>query len=292
MLFGLGFAVAALAAALGAVIASALGQRSWTLAVQGLRSRLEAARTDDEPRGPEPPARYAERELAGLPAPVQRYFRAVLQDGQPIVTAATIDCTGRFNLSTTGARWKPFTSHQRVTTRRPGFVWDARIALAPGLCVRVVDSCIRGQGLLRAALQGLFTVAAQRGDGEIARGELMRWFAESPWYPTALLPSQGVRWAAVDDHSAQATVVDGPLSLTLLFRFDGAGLIGSFRAEARGALVGGQMVMTPWEGVWSNYRPSMGMQVPYTGEVAWVRPAGRRSYFVGTVTAIACQLAP
>ena len=38
--------------------------------------------------------------------------------------------------------------------------------------------------------------------GEVAQGELMRFFAEAAWYPTALLPSQGVRWQAVDDTSA------------------------------------------------------------------------------------------
>lgn len=82
---------------------------------------------------------------------------------------------------------------------------------------------------------GLFTVAQAQGQGsdELARGEFMRWFAEAPWYPTALLPSQGVRWQAVDDTSAQATLVDGPLTVTLLFRFNAEGLIASFRAEAR-----------------------------------------------------------
>ena len=40
--------------------------------------------------------------------------------------------------------------------------------------------------------------------GEVAQGELMRFFAEAAWYPTALLPSQGVRWQAVDDTSARA----------------------------------------------------------------------------------------
>lgn len=34
--------------------------------------------------------RYHETELAGLPVPVQRYLRAVLTDGQPIITAVTL----------------------------------------------------------------------------------------------------------------------------------------------------------------------------------------------------------
>jgi len=38
----------------------------------------------------------------------QRYFRAVLRDGQRIVTAVTVKQTGSFNLDPAGERWKPF----------------------------------------------------------------------------------------------------------------------------------------------------------------------------------------
>jgi hypothetical protein len=288
-LLGLGLIVCVLA--LAAIGLSALGARRWAAATQALQRSLEAGRIDGPRNGATPPTRYDVRELEGLPAPVQRYFRAVLTDGQPLITAVTLDMAGSFNLSATGAQWKPFTSRQRVITRRPGFLWDARIVIAPGLYVRVLDSYIAGQGLLHATVQGLFTVAEMRGEGEIARGEWMRWFAEVAWYPTALLPSQGVRWDAVDDHSAHATVVDGPLSLSLLFRFNDAGLIGSFRADARGAMVGDTMVMAPWEGIWSNYQMRGGVTVPCTGEVAWMRPEGRKPYFVGTVSALSFEFA-
>ena len=265
------------------------GDHRWSGGVKDMQARLEAGRLDGRPGKHSLPTRYDARELEGLPAPVQRYFRAVLKDGQPIITAVTIDMAGRFNMSPTGEQWKPFTSRQRVITQRPGFLWDASIAMLPGLNVRVVDSYITGQGLLRAAVQGLSTMAEQLGDGDIARGEFMRWFAEVLWYPTALLPSQGVRWEAVDDGSANATLADGPLGLTLLFRFNDAGLIGSFRAEARGGMVGDKLVMAPWEGRWSDYRKVDGVLVPFIGEVAWMRPEGRKPYFVGTVTTLAFE---
>jgi hypothetical protein len=248
--------------------------------------------TRDETCRPPPAARFDARELEGLPEPVQRYFGAVLQAGQPMIAAATIELAGTFNLSATGERWKPFTSWQRVVTRRPGFLWNGRIAMAPGMPVRVVDGYIAGQGLLHAAVLGLVTVARQEGRGEMARGELMRFFAEMAWYPTALLPSQGVQWQPADATSAYASLVDGPLGLTLLFRFDDAGLIASVRAEARGALVGRQMHMLPWEGCWSNYQTHGTMRVPLTGEAAWCGPEGRRPYFRGTVTSLAYEFVP
>ena len=280
------------ALAIATVGLTAYGERVWAGEVYALQAGLEAGRLDGMPGQTSPPTRYNAHELEGLPAPVQRYFRAVLRDGQPIITAVTIDISGTFNMSPTGEQWKPFTSRQRVVTRRPGFLWNAKIAMLPGVTVRVVDSYITGKGLLRAKVQGFFTMADQRGGGDIARGEFMRWFAEVPWYPTALLPSQGVRWEAVDDHSANATMVDDPLGLTLLFRFNDAGLIASIRAEARGGMLGDKMVMAPWEGIWSNYQTHDGVQVPFTGEVAWMRPEGRKPYFVGTVTALTFETSP
>ena len=280
-----GFALAFLALGL-----SAVGQRRWTKTTTALAMRLDAGRLVNGVNAP--PTRYHASELDGLPAPVQRFFRAALTDGQPIIAAVRIDIAGTFNMSPVGAQWKPFSSHQRVVTRRPGFLWDAKIALFPGITVRVVDSYIVGKGLLHAAIQGLFTMADIQGEGEIARGEFMRWFAEVAWYPTALLPSQGVRWEAVDEHCANASFRDGPLTLTLLFRFNEAGLIGSFRADARGGMVGGKMLMAPWEGIWSDYRAHGGMQVPFKGEVAWMRPEGRKPYFIGTVTALAFEFSP
>jgi len=277
--------------AIAAVGVFVYGSKRWTESMRMLTGRLEAGRINEKVRPPSP-ARFDARELEGLPAPVQRYFRAVLKEGQPIIAAVTVELAGTFNLSATEERWKPFTSRQRIVARRPGFLWDAQVSMLPGVVVRVVDSYIAGEGLLRAAILGMFTVADVSGGGEIARGEFMRFFAEAAWYPTALLPSQGVRWEAVDDRSANATIVDGPLTLTLLFRFNDADLIDSFRAEARGAGVGKEMVMVPWEGNWSNYQTRDGMTVPFTGEVAWMRPEGRKSYFLGAITSLTYEYSP
>jgi hypothetical protein len=272
-----------------------LGANRWAELIRMHTSQLESGRVDA--RSPAQgrlasAARFDTRELEGLPAPVQRYFRAVLTDGQPIIAAATLEMAGTINMSATAEQWKPFTSQQRVVTRRPGFLWDAQVHMFPGVPARVLDSYVAGQGRLIAKLLGLFTVAEAHGGGELARGEFMRWFAEAPWYPTALLPSQGVRWQAVDDASANATIVDGQLTLTLLFRFDEAGLIASVRAEARGAGVGKDMVMLPWDCSFSNYQPRDGMLIPMTGEAAWMRPQGRKAYFVGNVKTLTYEFSP
>lgn len=261
------------------------GEFRWKSGTRELRDRLEAARLPIEPKF------FHKVELNGVPAPVQRYFRAVLKDGQPIVAAVTVEHTGTFNMGEAADQWKPFTSTQRVITRRPGFDWDGRVAMMPGLPVRVHDAYAAGEGILHAAVLGLVSMVNLRGTGEVAQGELMRFFAEAAWYPTALLPSQGVLWDAVDDHSARATIKDGDLTLTLLFRFNKEGLIETVRAEARGRTIGGKVVPTPWEGRFWNYEARDGMQVPFDGEVAWLLPEGAKPYWRGRITKLSYEFA-
>ncbi len=133
---------------------------------------------------------------------------------------------------------------------------------------------------------GLVPVAEVHAGGEIARGEFMRYFAEMAWYPTALLPSQGVRWEAVDDRSANETLVDGSITLTLLFRFDAAGMIESVHSASRGAGMGEDMIMRPWDCGVSNYQLRDGMMAPTRGEAACLRPQGGKPYFIGKLTSL------
>ena len=227
-----------------------------------------------------------------MPAPVQRYFRAVLTDGQRIVTAVTLTQIGTFNLSATAEQWKPFTATQRFTTARPGFVWDANITMFPGVPVRVVDAFVAGEGLLRPTVLGLVSLGTLQGSGEIARGELLRYFAEAVWFPTALLPSQGVVWQAVDDASAKATMTDGPISVTMLFRFGRDDLVTSVFVESRAATVGKETVMMPWECRLTTYQSRDGMRVPMVGEALYLTPQGEKHYFKGTITTLAYEFAP
>lgn len=263
----------------------ALGAWRWKEATRVLVARLDAAAVSDGV------ARYNANEIAGLPAPVRRYFERALTDGQPIIRSVDLALEGMFNMSLDAPQWKPFTSTQHVVANRPGFVWNARIALFPGVPVHVHDAYVAGEGILRPALLGLVPMGEVQGAGDIASGELMRWLAESAWYPTALLPGQGVAWQAVDATSAQATLIDGPITLTMLFRFGDDGLVSGIRVEARGALVAGQTVMMPWVGAFSDYRRQNGMMIPFRGEVAWITPQGKRPYFRGTVTQVGYRFA-
>lgn len=273
-----------LVVALGVVLL--LGAQRWHTETQELRRRLEATRV------PLQPQTVMFRELLGLPAPVQRFLRAVLREGQPMVAAVRVRHRGTFNLGETTDQWKPFMSEQNIVTQRPGFDWAGRIVMLPGLPVRVHDAYIAGEGLLHASWLGLFSLVNIRGTDDMATGELIRFLAEAAWYPTVLLPSQGVHWEAVDTHSATATLTDGRRAVTLRFAFNASGLIETVRAEARGRMVGGTMVQTAWQGRFWHYDERHGMRIPLEGEVAWLLPAGAMPYWRGHIMEIAYEFTP
>jgi hypothetical protein len=263
-------------------IAAIYGSSRWQSETDGLRAKLIDGRRTIKPKI------YDQKEIEGLPDPVQRFFRTVLKDGQAIVAAVKLSQQGLFNMSETEDKWSPFTATQLAITQRPGFDWDARIQMAPGVNAFVHDTYLLGEGSLHASLLGLFTVAKMHGAPETNRGELLRFFAEAPWYPTALLPSQGVRWEAIDDTSAHATLTDGATTVSLVFQFNTEGAIATMRAEAR---YRDKLTVMPWGGRFWDYSVRNGMLIPLEGEVGWEYPEGTRLYFKGRITEINYEFA-
>jgi hypothetical protein len=226
---------------------------------------------------------FNENELEGLPAPVQRYFRAVLKPNSGIIKRVDLRHIGAFNMGETSAKWKPFSSDQNVVTHPPGFDWDGRIAIMPGMNVHVHDAYVAGEGILQAKLLGVLPFVNSRDRSETAKGELMRYLGEAVWYPTALLPSQGVHWKAIDDNNARATLIDGDTMVSLDFHFTDYGVIDTIHTDSRPRMLNGKLVNSAWDIRVSSYKTFQDIRVPTEGEVAWILPEGPYPYWRGRV---------
>jgi len=281
------FKIVAFCIALIIIVGGALayGALRWRNLTQSLVTQLDASSVSP------PVLTYSESELEGLPDPVKRYFRRVLREGQPIVTRARLTWEGEFLMREAENGWRPFTATQYYTTRRPGFLWDARIQMAPGLAVKVYDAYIAGAGTLHGEVLGLMEVIHLGGTPQMAEGELLRYLAEAVWFPSALLPSQGVRWTPIDGSSARATLTDGDTTASLDFHFNADGEITSAFAASRPREVSGEMRPTPWAGSYADYAERDGMRVPTRGEVAWHLEDRRLPYWRGRVLEVTYEYA-
>jgi hypothetical protein len=269
-----------LAAAIATVLLLTLiSEWLWGFRASAYRESLLSSTQPQEP--------VQEREFDGLPAPVRRYLHKVLGHGQARVAAVEIEQSGYFNTSDSEIeQWRTFEATERVVTSPTAFSWDAAIKLYPGVRIRVSDRYDHLTGSLKASLSGWLPLAKIVGGGEIARGELMRFYAEAPWYPTVLLPGKNVEWQGVDRRSAVLRAKDGEHEIKLLFTFGDDGLVQSILAEDRPRSVNGQMVPTMWEGRWSGYSMQNGLLIPMQGEVAWLLADGIRPYWRGRINSI------
>ena len=219
-----------------------------------------------------------------LPAPVRRYFENVLPDGQPFVDEVRLEQAGTLRLGEHGSPWKSFAATQWVTTNPPGFLWRAAIRLLPLVRVSIIDVYRGGDGDARVSLFGL-PLGGADASPELNEAELMRYLAEAVWCPTALLPSEGVEWEAVDDDAARATLEREGTEASLVFHF-AHGEVTRVHTEARYRQVDGELVPTPWTGRWRDYQRRNGILVPTAGEVVWHLSDGDLTAWRGRVTDI------
>lgn len=253
--------------------------RKWSLHLASM-----AAQVAREARALEGTVDLSETE--SLPAPVKRYFQHVLKDGMPMISCAELAQRGGFRTKPDAKNWSPFTARQVFSVSPRGFVWNAKIAAAPGVSVRVLDAYRNGEGMMTARLFSLFPVVDAEGDERIAQGALLRFLAEAVWFPTALLPRQGLAWEAIDESRARAKVSDAGREAALAFTFTEAGEVSSVYSAGRFRQVGGEYIATPWLGRFSRYIQVQGVRVPTEAEVEWQLPDRVFAYWKATVSDI------
>ena len=238
------------------------GGSRWTRETNGVTARLMASGAA--------PARVVDfAELDTLPEPVQRYLKMALRDGQRRPGSVRMRQTGRLRTGVESEQWLDFEATETIVPEARGFVWDARIRLAPLVYAAVRDAYIDGTGSGQVALQSAFTLSAQRGGHELNAGALYRLLAEAPWAPTLLLPREGLTWTPVDKTRALASLSVGGETASVEFRFNDAGEVAAIYAAERPRSYGTTFVNTPWEGHFDHYVTVNGIRVPKNGEVGW-----------------------
>jgi hypothetical protein len=228
-----------------------------------------------------PPQRPVEG-LDALPTPVARYLRWALPES-PSMGLVRLRQRGTLRTDTGTDRWMPFEAEHLVAPGAIGFLWNARVTVAPLLHVRVRDAYIAGEGSGHVSLLSALGVSAAGGTPEMNAGSLHRFLAEAVWYPVALLPSPTLQWSPIDANRALATLIDGGISVSLEFRFAGTGEVTGIYTPARWGRFGEGYAQRPWEGHFRGYERRNGVRVPTEGDVGWYVADEWRAVWQGTI---------
>jgi hypothetical protein len=193
-------------------------------------------------------------------------------------------------MSATANNWQIFSSDQWADTQRTGFDWDAEIAYVPSLSIDVNDCCIQQKGTLHATLVRRVTMANMFGTPEMVQAELIGYFAQASFYPTALLPGNDVSWQATGESHAQLVARDGEHEIRLAVHFGEDDLVDRIFAQSRRRTVERKIIPIMWDERWSQCLRLVGYLTAMSGHVAWLLDpqdfTKRQRYWLGQVESI------
>ncbi|HEX2343379.1 MAG TPA: DUF6544 family protein [Vicinamibacterales bacterium] len=247
-----------------AVVAPAIGRVAFDRQVQGEINRLAGSVAYRS----SPFVRLAA--YPDLPEPVRRYFEFAGVEGRSRIRFVRLLHGGLFR-TTPDSQWMPIEGEEYVSVDPPGFVWYANARPMPLVHIRARDLYMNGSGNMLVKPLSLFTLADARGP-EVDVSALLRFIAEAPWFPTALVPGNALGWEAIDGGSARVIVRSGSVTATGVFRFGADGRIVGFETHERFLADGQKAVRRPWGGVYSGYEEVDGFRIPSAAEVRWLSP--------------------
>ena len=180
---------------------------------------------------------------------------------------------------TPGGPPSDFTARQTIRHDMPGFLWRA----AMGHAVVVADYFVAGTGGLEVMLLGAFPIARLVGGAAANQGEALRYLAELPWSPDAILLNRALDWTVVDAKTIKVATGVGAERGEVTFELDNDGLIVRGGAPSRVYVEKGRTTARPWHGRFWDYERIGDRLIPIQGEVAWTLDAGDFVYWRGRV---------
>jgi hypothetical protein len=241
--------------------------------VQGLFAESGAAKT---------PVITAES-LTPLPPVVQKWLKRAGVVGKNRIRTVHLKQIGRMRTKP-GGNWMPVEAEQFFTVSQPGFIWRARIEAAPLFFLVGRDQYRHGRGNMLIKALALVQMADSKGT-EIDQGTMLRYLAETAWFPTAAL-SDYIRWEGLSDTSARATMHQGGVTASGVFTFNPAGDVTQFEARRYGEFDGTYRLETWSIAMRDHQERAWGIRIPVQSEVTWKLKTGDFTWYTLAISDI------
>ncbi len=218
--------------------------------------------------------------LDSAPEIIRRYCERAIPTSGPVPRAVRLTQIGDM-WRAPGTRPMHFTATEDIAVDDVAFAWTARLSVARILSLRIDDGFDGEHGWMRGHLAGIPVI--DRSDPGVDVGAAIRYLAELPWAPHALLANRRIAWTQTGPRSVEASTPVGGVRAAVTFEFDACGDIVRVGTKARPRYGGDP---APWGGCFGDHRVLGGIRIPTAARVHWLRPEGAFTYRDGAVTAV------
>lgn len=201
-----------------------------------------------------------------LPPPVQLYMAYSGVLGKTIPRTVTLKQVGRIRQDEKSA-WMKLEAVEHYSTLPPGFIWKVSIPSRRFPINLGRDAYVGGRGSMQIKMLSLISLVNVAGGSEIDQGAMMRFLNEMTWFPAAFL-GENVTWKALDDSSAEVTLIDREKSVSAVISFDPGGKPINFVAK-RFRMVGKKFDLETWSTPFTGHGEFEGLKLPVKGQGVW-----------------------
>ena len=220
---------------------------------------------------------FTEQDIAFLPEPVQRHFRAAGFIGKPKMAKMT-----------TYMKSVPL----KESGNKPPMIVDYTLNLFAYKPIRLAyiktslfgipfegyDSLQDGVGFMKGVLGKVVTLFNQTGD-EMDKAQLLTYLAECFLCPAIILNGY-IKWESIDKDLVKATITYKNISGSGVFTFSDGGLFQSFSTDERAAVSpDGKTEYPKWSVVVEDYQNIKGINLPKKVKAIWHLNDGDLVYF-------------
>lgn len=160
------------------------------------------------------------------------------------------------------------TGEEYFLADKPGYIWIGHTTW-----FSACDQYVAGAGVLTVRLLGVWRIVRASGPS-FDQGELLRWLAETVWFPTSLLPGGRAIWSPIDDDSATLTLTDHGQTVVCQMHFNEQGEIVRYQAQR----YSDETHIETWTGHLSAYYQMYGLRIPTQASAAWVIGGEEKPY--------------
>jgi len=225
---------------------------------------------------------FTKEDIAGLPAPLQKYFVNCGYIGKPKMLNIKISHNEvDFILNGKALKIKciQFNSGEK----------PERIALIDtslyGVPFEGLDAYQDGFGSMKGMIAKSVVLFHQTGD-EMNQSSLVNCLAESLLVPNIAL-KDFMKWETVDENHVKGTITYHNLSVSGIFTFDSHGYLTTFTTDDRIYVdTKGNAQQVRWSAICEDYREVNGIMQPKSLQAIWHLPEGDLVYFDGRDTVI------